>query len=84
MKSLAIARLFLFPKLELRVAVVNLSWMQKCIGCWPVLVGRIGEFLRFDTDGAALLVAYTSFADNSAVEEVSGIDLHAGLGGVNF
>src|SRR3546814_17904777 len=44
------------------------------------LVGRIGEFLRFNRDAVALSIEMAVLADERAVEEVAGIDLHSRLG----
>src|SRR3546814_12306305 len=44
------------------------------------LVGRVGKFLGFERDAVAHAVEMAALADERAVEEVAGIDLHARLG----
>src|SRR5262249_57611619 len=44
------------------------------------LVGRVGEVLRLQAEGVALLVAVSALAGDGAVEEVAGVELYARLG----
>ena len=48
------------------------------------LVGRIGEVLGFEAEGAVFAVWLVGFSADGAVEEVAGVELDAGLGGVDF
>lgn len=63
---------------------VNLPRPQNRVRFRPVLVWRVGEFLRFEADGGPLLIDYPTLPDNRAVQEVAGIDLQARFGGVNL
>src|SRR3546814_8407788 len=45
------------------------------------LVGRVGKFLGFQRDAVAHAVEMAVLADERAVEEVAGIDLHPRLSG---
>src|ERR1700678_1023325 len=46
------------------------------------VVGRVGEVLGFEAEAAVLFVLATGASGEGSVEEVAGVELDAGLGGV--
>ena len=43
------------------------------------MVDGVGEMLRLEAKGVAALIDPAAFAGDSAVEEIAGVKLHAGL-----
>src|SRR5215813_1816033 len=48
------------------------------------MIRRVGKMLCFQAEGVTLLVDLASGSGDRAVEEVAGIELHAGLVGEDF
>src|SRR5690349_15973877 len=48
------------------------------------MVRRIRKVLSLETESAAMPVTAAVLSGNAAVEEVAGVELHAGLSGVHF
>ena len=63
---------------------VCFAGLQEGIGFRPAMVGGIGELLGFEADSGALLVGNAVLADDTAIEEVAGVDLHSRLDGEDF
>src|SRR6266496_4037474 len=70
-------------KLEYRLLVERRAWLQdrrREVG----MIRRIGIVLGLQTKSVAPLVDVALFAGHGSIQKISGIELHAGLGGGNF
>src|SRR4029077_12645618 len=70
-------------ELILRDGVISLAGIQNHRGEFR-LVGRIGKVLGFEAEGIAARIGHAAFAGSFSVQEISGVKLHARLGGPNF
>lgn len=74
----------LFPRAEGEdgVAVVGLAGTEKSGGPFG-FIGRVRILLGLEADGGTLLIGNALLAGDRAVQEVTGIDLDAGLVGID-
>ena len=64
------------------MAAVGVAGTQECGGPFR-LVGRVGVVLRLEAESCVLDIVFVLLAANGAVEEVSAVELYAGLVGVD-